>query len=66
MTFTLGRGNEVVVAAVRALQHLIVGSKYDDIVAEPGRLLGAAHLRKPAPMDRSGERRDPSRDCRDR
>ena len=36
MTFTLGRGNEVVVAAVRALQHLIVGSKYDDIVADLG------------------------------
>ena len=36
MTFTLGRGNEVVVAAVRALQHLVVGSKYDDIVANLG------------------------------
>ncbi len=36
MTFTLGRGNEVVVAAVRALQHLIVGSKYEDIVANLG------------------------------
>ena len=36
MTFTLGRGNEVVVAAVRALQHLIVGSKYEDIVADLG------------------------------
>src|SRR5271166_5664817 len=36
MTFTIGRGNEVVVAAVRALQHLIVGSKYEDLVADLG------------------------------
>src|SRR5580692_9694268 len=36
MTFTLGRGNEVVVAAVRALQHLIVGSKYEDVVGDLG------------------------------
>jgi L-fuconate dehydratase len=36
MTFTLGRGNEVVVAAVRALQHVVVGSKYEDIVADLG------------------------------
>jgi L-fuconate dehydratase len=34
MTFTLGRGNEVVCAAVRALQHLIVGAKFEDIVAD--------------------------------
>ena len=36
MTFTIGRGNEVVVAAVRALQHLIVGSNYEDLVADLG------------------------------
>ncbi len=36
MTFTLGRGNEVVVAAVRALQHLVVGSTYEDLVADLG------------------------------
>src|SRR5580658_11187310 len=36
MTFTLGRGNEVVVAALRALQHRVVGSKYDDIVGDLG------------------------------
>jgi len=39
MTFTLGRGNEVVVAAVRALQHLIVGSKYEGHCRQPGRIL---------------------------
>src|SRR5208282_4415674 len=36
MTFTIGRGNAVVVAAVRALQHLVAGSKYEDIVADLG------------------------------
>src|ERR1700685_4822025 len=36
MPFTLGRGNEVVVAAVRALQHLVIGSDYDDIVGDLG------------------------------
>src|SRR5258708_3794233 len=34
MTFTLGRGNEVCVAAVLALQHLIVGSTLESIVAD--------------------------------
>src|SRR5271154_2598280 len=36
MTFTIGRGNEVVVAAIRALQHLIVGSNYEDLIADLG------------------------------
>src|SRR5208283_3605642 len=38
MTCTIELGNEVVVAAVRALQHLVVGvgSKYEDIVANLG------------------------------
>src|ERR1700720_2345799 len=34
MTFTLGRGNEVVVTAVRALQHLIVGSTLESIIGD--------------------------------
>ena len=34
MTFTLGRGNEVCVAGVRALQHLIVGSTLESIVGD--------------------------------
>src|SRR5260370_42012528 len=34
MTFTLGRGNEVCVAAVRALQHLIVGSTLESIIGD--------------------------------
>jgi L-fuconate dehydratase len=34
ITFTLGRGNEVVVAAVHALQHLVVGSSLESITAD--------------------------------
>jgi L-fuconate dehydratase len=34
-TFTLGRGNEICVAAIRALQPLVVGKTLADIVAEP-------------------------------
>src|SRR3990172_7368767 len=34
MTFTLGRGNEVVLAAVRALEHQVVGLSLDDIRAD--------------------------------
>ena len=36
MTFTLGRGNEVVVAAIRALQHLVVGATLELIIADMG------------------------------
>ena len=34
LTFTNGRGTEVVVAAVRALEHLVVGRRLDDITAD--------------------------------
>src|ERR1019366_10224249 len=34
LTFTNGRGTEIVVAAVRALEHLVVGRKLDDIIAD--------------------------------
>src|SRR5216684_6105241 len=36
MTFTLGRGNEVCVAAVRALQHLVLGSTLESITGDMG------------------------------
>ncbi|MDO8434667.1 MAG: L-fuconate dehydratase [Candidatus Binatus sp.] len=36
MTFTLGRGNEVCVAAVRALQHLVVGATLESITGDMG------------------------------
>jgi L-fuconate dehydratase len=34
LTFTNGRGNEIVVAAVQALKHHVVGRRLDDIVAD--------------------------------
>ena len=34
LTFTNGRGNEIVVAAVHALKHHVVGKRLDDIVAD--------------------------------
>src|SRR5690349_20829760 len=37
MTFTIGRGTEVVVAAIHALEHLVVGRRLEDVAADPGR-----------------------------
>lgn len=37
MTFTIGRGNDLCVAAIRALAPLIVGQRLEDIVADLGR-----------------------------
>jgi L-fuconate dehydratase len=34
LTFTIGRGNEVCVAAIEALRHLVVGSRLEDITAD--------------------------------
>src|SRR6185436_19858534 len=34
LTFTNGRGNEIVVAAVRALEHHVVGKHLDDILRD--------------------------------
>jgi L-fuconate dehydratase len=34
LTFTIGRGNEVCTAAIEALQHLVVGSRLEDITAD--------------------------------
>jgi L-fuconate dehydratase len=49
MTFTIGRGTEVVVAAIRALAHLVEGRRLADIVADPRafwrELTGDSHLR---------------------
>ena len=36
LTFTIGRGNEVVVAAIDAYRHLVVGQTLDDITADFG------------------------------
>ena len=49
ITFTLGRGNEVVVAAVRALQHLVVGETLESLTGNLGafwqRLTNESQLR---------------------
>jgi len=37
LTFTIGRGNEVVVAAIKALQYRVVGYEVEAIAAEPGK-----------------------------
>lgn len=37
LTFTIGRGNEVVVAAIKALTERVVGLELDWIAADPGR-----------------------------
>lgn len=36
LTFTIGRGNEICCAAIRALEHLIVGRKLESITANMG------------------------------
>nr|WP_239553248.1 L-fuconate dehydratase [Pantoea coffeiphila] len=36
LTFTIGRGNEICCAAIRAMQHLLVGRRLADITADMG------------------------------
>jgi L-fuconate dehydratase len=49
LTFTIGRGNEIVVAAVKALRPLIVGRTLEEFIAAPGafwrHLTGDSQLR---------------------
>jgi L-fuconate dehydratase len=49
LTFTIGRGNELCVAAIEAMRHLVVGSRLDDITADLGgfwrRLASESQLR---------------------
>ncbi|MGW0334901.1 L-fuconate dehydratase [Streptomyces sp. NPDC003011] len=48
-TFTIGRGNEVQVAAIHALRHHVVGRSVDEVCADPGSLyrdlIGDSQLR---------------------
>ncbi|WP_425419734.1 L-fuconate dehydratase [Oricola indica] len=37
LTFTIGRGNEICVAAIEAMRHLVVGLDLDWIIENPGR-----------------------------
>jgi L-fuconate dehydratase len=49
LTFTIGRGNELCVAAIKALEPLILGQRLADLVHDPGdvwrRLTGDSQLR---------------------
>jgi L-fuconate dehydratase len=49
LTFTIGRGNEVQVAAIHALRHHVVGRSVDEVCANPGAvyrdLIGDSQLR---------------------
>src|SRR6185312_15243403 len=65
MTFTIGRGTEIVVTAIRALAPRVVGLRLDDVAADPGAfwraLTADSQLRWIGP-----EGRDPPRDGRAR
>ncbi|KQV12361.1 fuconate dehydratase [Rhizobium sp. Root1203] len=37
LTFTIGRGNDICCMAIRAMEHLVVGTDLDEILAAPGR-----------------------------
>ncbi|MFZ5709277.1 MAG: L-fuconate dehydratase [Pseudomonadota bacterium] len=49
LTFTIGRGNEIVVAAIEAMRHLVVGLDMADVTADMGafwrRITGDSQLR---------------------
>ena len=60
-TFTIGRGTEVVVAAVEALRPLVLGRDSEALFADMGALLALARRRQPAPLDRTREGCHPSR-----
>ena len=49
LTFTIGRGNEIAVAAIEAMRHLVIGLDIADFAADPGagwrRLTGDSQLR---------------------
>ena len=38
LTFTIGRGNEICVAALNAMRHLLIGLELDWIKEDPGRM----------------------------
>lgn len=37
LTFTIGRGNDICCMAIRAMEHLVVGTELDEIIAAPGK-----------------------------
>ena len=56
MTFTIGRGTEIVVAAIRALAPRVVGLRLADVAADPGRFWRTRHRRLAAALDRARRR----------
>ena len=66
LTFTIGRGTEVCVAAIEALAPHVVGATRRRARRRPRRTLAAARHRLAAALARPGEGRHPSRDGRDR
>ncbi len=66
LAFTVGRGNDVQVAAIRALAPLVVGLPVADVLADLRRLLPAADRRQPAALAGPGEGRHPHGRRRDR
>ena len=66
MTFTIGRGTEIVVAAIRALADRVVGLRLNDVAADPGAFWRGADRRLATALDRPREGRDPPRDGRAR
>ncbi len=38
LTFTIGRGNDICVAAIEAMRHLVIGLELDWIIENPGRM----------------------------
>lgn len=38
LTFTIGRGNDICCAAIRAMRHLVVGLEINQVRADPGRM----------------------------
>ncbi len=49
LTFTIGRGNDICCMAIRAMEHLVVGTELDEVRAAPGKywrhLTGDSQLR---------------------
>ena len=66
LTFTIGRGTEVCVAAIEALAPHVVGATRRGARRRPRRSLAAPRHRHAAPLARPGEGRDPPRHRGDR
>ena len=66
LTFTIGRGTEVCVAAIEALLPHVVGATVEDLTADLGGLWRGARHRHAAPLARAGEGRHPPGDGGDR